>query len=225
MVLSRHLKVEPKKYPKARSREASKKPKVFTIPFPKIYMTLSQNETILLDSCVIGDIRGVYKQIWNGTNVNCVLPFAGATPLLSACKIGSLGIVAILLNAGSLVVTLDSYSTSALHYASNHNDERILALLLSKGVLNINSKDDYGSTPLHFGATRGRLQVVKLLLQSGASALIRNNNASRPSDVTEDIEIRLLLLIHEAREDKILESSKVVKRKIKKVRRLRSLLY
>ncbi|KAJ7298032.1 hypothetical protein O6H91_Y020900 [Diphasiastrum complanatum] len=119
------------------------------------------------------DVMNILLQ--QGANVNAI-SHIGQTPLMLACKAGSLACVQQLLEHGANVLSFDtSYSRTPLHYAAKGGHTECVKRLLiaaQTGTVNdswyINVRDAKGTTPLHLAARRGHLAVLKVLLDNGA---------------------------------------------------------
>lgn len=64
---------------------------------------------------------------------------------------------------------------TALMIAAEHGSEKVVKLLLEKGI-NVNDKNDNGWTALMFASEKGHDKVVKMLLEHGADINSKNNN-------------------------------------------------
>ena len=85
-------------------------------------------------------------------------------------------IARILIQHGGRVVTQakDRHGRTALHYAVQHGNVRLIMLLLNHGSL-VNEQDKNGETPLHYINETPQYQlIVKLLMRNGASPSLRN---------------------------------------------------
>lgn len=76
-----------------------------------------------------------------------------------------------LLASGADVNAVQVDGTSALHWATHHDDAETVAALLSAGA-KVNVVNRYGMPPLAQACTNGNAAVVKLLLEAGADAKV-----------------------------------------------------
>jgi ankyrin repeat protein len=73
----------------------------------------------------------------------------------------------MLLRAGSDVNIRDAFGSTALHWAAQRGNEKLVRLLLSKRA-EVNVQDEFGETALIWAAMCGDKAVVKVLLAAGA---------------------------------------------------------
>ncbi len=93
--------------------------------------------------------------------------------LLIAASSGDHKKVEDLIDAGADIHFFDEVSKSALHYAVESADKRLVHLLLEKGAdVNAHVSDDAGDTPLTVSAYEGHYAISKLLLNKGADPYI-----------------------------------------------------
>ena len=93
----------------------------------------------------------------------------GMPPLIEAAKEGDWSHLRQLLSERAPVNALYADGSTALHWASYHDNLDIVGLLLSAGA-NANATTDLGVTPLWLAAENGNSAVVKKLLAAGANA-------------------------------------------------------
>ena len=96
-----------------------------------------------------------------------VLAFADS-PLADAVERRDAASVRRLLSGGGVNATQVD-GTTALHWASYHDDLETAALLVKAGA-NVNASNRYGMSPLAQACINGSAAMVKLLLQAGADA-------------------------------------------------------
>lgn len=87
--------------------------------------------------------------------------------------------VNILLTAGVDINKYIPITGSALHYAADGGDERIVKSLLQRGPL-VDVSNESGDTPLSLAAYRGHLSIVHILLKNGAHVNKTNKNGQTP---------------------------------------------
>lgn len=103
-----------------------------------------------------------------GIDLDARLAETQQTPLFSAASRGCDGMVAVLLEKGSLEVDdRDKWGLTALHYAARHGHAPVVARLVEAGA-EVNARETYGFTPLHEAAEQGHLAVAKYLVKHGA---------------------------------------------------------
>lgn len=96
------------------------------------------------------------------------------------------------------VILRDSTGRSALHWAVENRNLRIVQMLLEVGSAvnydyegrrlphdHANIKDDNEKTPLHYAAEAGEMRLVKALVGSGAHAWANDNRGHTPGDLAE----------------------------------------
>jgi ankyrin repeat protein len=90
----------------------------------------------------------------------------GATPLLSACAEGHMGVMKLFLqHAGPQALQeMDNEGRTALHHAAFWGHEEAVTFLLGQGA-QADSKDEDGTTPFMIACQNGQTGVARLLLQ------------------------------------------------------------
>jgi ankyrin repeat protein len=81
--------------------------------------------------------------------------------------------------------------------AANLPSPKVVQTLIEKCGLNISqlsTQDDYGSTPLHFASVRNNPDTVHMLVKSGSLTSIQNNDLKKPSEVTDNAQIKDFLV-------------------------------
>lgn len=131
--------------------------------------------TALLSDCALkGRAKDVVKLIQEGNlSIDGIPPLGILSPLMQACRGGSLECVTILLQHGARIDATDSGGATALFWAVMMGEAQCARLCISHGAL-VNIKDAHGNTPLHVAAScadRDRaLQCVQVLLDHSADA-------------------------------------------------------
>ena len=88
--------------------------------------------------------------------------------LLQAAQSGNQIAVFSYLNENSIDVNARSVdSTTALHWAVYHNNEKLVKALI-KAKADVSVKNDYGATPMAEAAEHGNATIIKMLIQAGA---------------------------------------------------------
>jgi ankyrin repeat protein len=94
----------------------------------------------------------------------------GAAPLVEAVKNrDAVTVRALLKQQPGLVNVAQVDGTTALHWATDHDDVATAALLLRAGA-NVKAANRYGVTPLYSAAVSGNAAMIELLLKAGADA-------------------------------------------------------
>eukprot|EP00933_Yihiella_yeosuensis_P023155 TRINITY_DN1807_c2_g1_i1.p1 TRINITY_DN1807_c2_g1~~TRINITY_DN1807_c2_g1_i1.p1 ORF type:complete len:218 (-),score=54.84 TRINITY_DN1807_c2_g1_i1:182-835(-) len=104
----------------------------------------------------------------------------GATPLMIAAFNGRIRIIeALLLERSTDVRQVNTYLTTALHYAAQRGHANCIQSLVEAGA-EVDALDRHSDTPLSWAARAGHLDAVKKLLELKADPLL-DNNASEDS--------------------------------------------
>ncbi|MCG8469104.1 MAG: ankyrin repeat domain-containing protein [Gemmatimonadetes bacterium] len=107
----------------------------------------------------------------SGARVGRTTRIGAYTPLHMASSVGSAGVVALLLEAGSdarAATSREVGGATALHYAASSGDGRVVRALIAAGAAVDARETAWGQTPLIFAASKGRTDAVRALLESGA---------------------------------------------------------
>ena len=106
-------------------------------------------------------------------------PPAAGHRLVDAAKTGDAVVVrTILKEQPALVNVAEADGTTALHWATDHDDTAMTEVLVRAGA-NVKAANRYGVTPLYSAATNGNAAMIELLLKAGADA-----NAALPEGET-----------------------------------------
>lgn len=110
------------------------------------------------------------------------------------CKEGNLKQVKMLAKLDrNIVHSVDENQLSLLHWAADRGHFSICESLIDYGC-NLNSTDEDHQTALHYAVTCDHEQIVELLLKKGASPSIKDSDGCLPSEVTDNLTIKKLLL-------------------------------
>ncbi len=94
---------------------------------------------------------------------------AAPSPLAEAAKKRDAAAVSALLKQQpALVNVAQADGTTALHWATDHNDLAMVEMLLRAGA-NAKAKNRYGVTPLYSAAVNGNAAMIEMLLKAGAT--------------------------------------------------------
>eukprot|EP01047_Picozoa_sp_COSAG01_P090215 COSAG01_NODE_22115_length_871_cov_0.804404_1_plen_123_part_10 len=91
----------------------------------------------------------------------------GNTPLHIACANGHADVVALLVQAGANLATVDCRDDGPLHYACAFCHDACVAVLLDAGAM-VSAPGEFGATPLHHSCSEGREMSVELLMYARA---------------------------------------------------------
>lgn len=156
--------------------------------YTPLHIAISQNHTeiveLLLDKTT--------------ADVNHLTPF-GKTPLLIATVKGHLLIAEILLKHGALLNMAcadrkNKKFTTVLHAAIENDHIDILNLFINHQV-NLNVINDKKQTPLHVAVLKGNVMAIKILVEHGAVTSAVDDAGKTPCDLTNDLDIKHLLLL------------------------------
>lgn len=108
----------------------------------------------------------------------------GTTPLLSAVREGSLGVVEALLEHGANcnVRERDGTGHSALSLAALLGRDRVVCMLIAARA-DLHTRTLAGQTPLHIATEKGHRRVMDLLLAAGADEQARDHLNRTPEDL------------------------------------------
>lgn len=116
----------------------------------------------------------------------------GPHPLVIAIESAKVEIVELLVAAGADLKTSFTGGINALHLTCKHpgkttltvlngkGEKAMMASLLMKNSIHVNSRTTNGDSALHFAVATGDRLLVRTLLERGASVDIRNNRGSTP---------------------------------------------
>ena len=110
-------------------------------------------------------------------NINPNPKGVGVVPLLEAVKGGYEDVANTLLDYDANPNAIDQGGKTALAYACLNRDEKIVRMLLARGI-DVNIQDNNGTTALMVAANYGNDNVVKLLLEHNVDVNIQDNNGT-----------------------------------------------
>ncbi|KAG5888225.1 hypothetical protein JTB14_035574 [Gonioctena quinquepunctata] len=88
---------------------------------------------------------------------------------------------------------LDQEGLGVVHWAADSGNLEILKLLVDAGA-DLELRDGDGQTALHYAASCGHVDCVKFLLDKGADIGVFDNDGNSLADVTNDDDIKELLM-------------------------------
>ncbi|KAG5888223.1 hypothetical protein JTB14_035572 [Gonioctena quinquepunctata] len=88
---------------------------------------------------------------------------------------------------------LDQEGLGVVHWAADSGNLEILKLLVDAGA-GLELRDGDGQTALHYAASCGHVHCVKFLMDKGADVGVLDNDGNSPADVTNDDDIKELLM-------------------------------
>ena len=98
----------------------------------------------------------------------------GVTPLIAAAAAGNDEVVAYLVGQGANVSAKDDWGKTALIYAANIDNPKLVSSVIKLDKTAVNLPDNLGNTALIYAAQKGLLDNMKILLANGANANYRN---------------------------------------------------
>lgn len=102
-------------------------------------------------------------------------------PACVAAKSGQLEVLKYLQGVGCNMNEIDSQSgKSALHFAAQSGNEKVVDYLLANTYININTQDNFNNTALHYSVQAPLPYVTIGLLKGGANPNIRNLRLQTP---------------------------------------------
>lgn len=164
-----------------------------------------QIETIFQESCATGNLEYL-KMMNDHQNISqfmIKLNKYGHIPLYTALYHHHFGVAEFLIDNGASVnECMNKDGTSCFHYAcggQSQGFDDIVALMISRGIDDINSFDSSGMSPLHHSSKCGNINIVSELLKNRADVNIKDEfNRDSPlhysCDKSHDIRIALILI-------------------------------
>ncbi|XP_065178803.1 ankyrin repeat domain-containing protein 27-like [Sycon ciliatum] len=128
----------------------------------------------------------------HGAMVNCKNN-AKQTPLHLACQYNHQDIVMLLVDYNAKVSPPDVNGRTPLHNCCANGHDASAAILLFHGG-DVNAPDRRGNSPLHQAAKWGHGTLVHTLLLHGASPFLMNAAQQKPIQLSQDEEVRSILL-------------------------------
>jgi len=115
-------------------------------------------------------------KMWTTTTI---VDEKGATPFLTACKIGSVELCDALIKAGADLSATDREGRSPLHVAAGAGTLTICQNLIEAGA-DVNAEDRLGTTPLLMACKVGRLDLCEALIRSSADVKGEDKQGKTP---------------------------------------------
>ncbi|XP_048242829.1 ankyrin repeat domain-containing protein 17-like [Haliotis rufescens] len=108
----------------------------------------------------------------------------GKTPLIVAAWKGRLGVFGLLVSRGADASVQDANSNNILHWASHGGNVDMVQYVISRRLVDINSRGNHGYSPVMMAAERGHKEVVALLAQKGCDMSHVTNGGNNILHVT-----------------------------------------
>jgi hypothetical protein len=121
------------------------------------------------------------------------------TPLMMLDEDASAELVNLLLNYGAKINLADKEGNTALMLAAEYAPSEVVQSLISAGA-NVNAINKQGETALMLAAKNGELENVKSLLSAGANVQIMNKERETILSMTENQDVKQLLISYGATE-------------------------
>ncbi|XP_046582590.1 putative ankyrin repeat protein RF_0381 [Haliotis rubra] len=128
-----------------------------------------------------GNILHVACQGGNVDIVKCVLrhkalyinstDYKGITPLMSAAGYGNKVVFHVLIDRGADALAKDATNRNILHWTCQGGNVKILNFILTRNIVDINSRNRDKMTPLLLAAYYKKRDVIDLLIERGAHTL------------------------------------------------------
>ncbi|XP_067685531.1 serine/threonine-protein phosphatase 6 regulatory ankyrin repeat subunit A-like [Haliotis asinina] len=97
-----------------------------------------------------------------------------------AARTGHMAVLKLLFETGANLSVLDNADNNILHIACMEGNLEIVNYLISRNIIDIDSRGDHGTTPLMLAARFGKMEMFNFLLKTGA-------NISKEDDDGENI--------------------------------------
>ncbi|XP_046330941.2 ankyrin repeat domain-containing protein 17-like isoform X1 [Haliotis rufescens] len=108
----------------------------------------------------------------------------GKTPLIVAAWKGRRGVFGLLVSRGADASLQDANSNNILHWASHGGNVDMVQCVISRRLVDINSRGNHGYSPVMMAAERGHKEVVTLLAQEGCDMSHVTNGGNNILHVT-----------------------------------------
>ncbi|MEM8862059.1 MAG: ankyrin repeat domain-containing protein [Chloroflexota bacterium] len=140
-----------------------------TISAEFLDMSQEERDEALLDATRKDDVVKIIDLLAAGADVNALDNRVGFNPIMIATVRGNTETFSILLESGADINQIDKRKNTLLHHAAYENATEIGNMLLSEGIIDLESRrQQYGFTPLLVAAFEGNVEMVELLLENGS---------------------------------------------------------
>jgi ankyrin repeat protein len=89
----------------------------------------------------------------------------GLRPIHLAARVGHLGVVQYLKEAGECPYVKDAHSLTPLYHAATLGHVDVVRYLASQTVVDVNARDETDRAAIHLAASQNRAAVVKVLVE------------------------------------------------------------
>ncbi len=116
----------------------------------------------------------------------------GDQPVHRAAQAGHMEVLELLFANGAVFWAKNRKGETPLFKAAGEGKKEAVEYLISKGDF-INTVDNQDNTPLHKAALKGNPAFIKFMLSIGAKANAKNKAGKKPSDLTQNSEVKAIL--------------------------------
>jgi len=129
-------------------------------------------------ACQNSNLQIVKLLLLNRANVNAKNRYSTLYPIFDTLTAinqeNSFSILKLLIEAGADINKVDSFGNTALHYAVERGNQKLIELLLLFGC-DVNKTQRYDKNrPLHFACFQKNEKIVKILIEAGADSDLLN---------------------------------------------------
>ncbi|XP_046567998.1 serine/threonine-protein phosphatase 6 regulatory ankyrin repeat subunit A-like [Haliotis rubra] len=133
---------------------------------------------ILQAACLGGDVEVVkYVLSQDRVDINGRVR-CGRTPVMLAAENGHFEVMELLVGKGANLSLVDKRGNNILHCACRRGDVEVVKYIVSKKMVDINSRERKNKTPLMVAGVWGHEAVVGLLVKQGANQALRDKRGN-----------------------------------------------
>ncbi|XP_071102049.1 putative ankyrin repeat protein RF_0381 [Haliotis cracherodii] len=159
---------------------------------------LCQSKNNILHVACFGGDKGMVQHILSNNFVDISSKGEyGRTPLLAAAGKGHRDVLDLILQRGCHATVADYNGHNVLHVACLGGDVEMVKHVLSKNIVDSNSRDSCGRSPVMLAAVSGHRDVVGVLLEQGGDISLvddSGNNILHAACLSNDVDIVTYLL-------------------------------